>query len=277
MHQQCPLPLMFDPNSVGILGGGSFIKESGKYPVILTSMKMTPTKSNQAIHFIEATLEITEGALKGQSFIDRLNINGSDAARKYAYAALSSYATAIGQQQAFSDANVLCNRPFQVYVQCEEKVSTIDPNKTNWENEVKKWYYADGEEITQGRYGSNNAQGTAPQGNYASPQAGVPTPQSAPAAPAGVPQGQGYAPPAGQGYAPPQGQAPQGQAPAAGQVTIDAGQGFVPQGQAPQGYAPPQGQVPQGQAPANGYAPPAGQAPAGYTPPAQPNFAAPQG
>ena len=270
MHQQCPLPLMFDPNSVGILGGGSFIKESGKYPVILTSMKMTPTKSNQAIHFIEATLEITEGALKGQSFIDRLNINGSDAARKYAYAALSSYATAIGQQQAFSDANVLCNRPFQVYVQCEEKVSTIDPNKTNWENEVKKWYYADGEEITQGRYGSNNAQGTAPQGNYASPQAGVPTPQSAPAAPAGVPQGQGYAPPAAPAGVP-QGQAPQGQAPAAGQVTIDAGQGFAPQGQAPQGYAPPQGQVPQG------YAPPAGQAPAGYTPPAQPNFAAPQG
>ena len=252
MNQVCQLPVMFDPNQFQIIAAGAFIKASGKYPCIITSAEMKAVKNSQTAFYIQFTIEITDGELKGQSFIDRLNIaNPNDNTRDMAFKSLTSYATAVGQQQAFADASVLCNRPLQLFVEATEEVSTTDPNKTNWSNAVKRWYYADGEEIQQGKYGSAKAQGTPPAG-YGAPAPTAPAPAAAPAPQAG------YAQPAPQqqpAYAPQQQpvQQPQVQQPApqqapAGQVTIQAG----------------------------GYGAPAGQAPAGYVPPAAPSFAAPQ-
>ena len=262
MTQPCQLPVMFDPNSGAIFSGGAFIKVSGKYPVIITGAQMKATKGNSAAHYLEFTLEITSGELSGQTFIDRLNINNpSDATREMAFKSLTSYATAIGQQQAFADANILVRRPFQLYVEATEEVSTSDPNKTQWANSVKKWFYADGEDIQQGKFGAVSAQGTPPaQQGYGAPQAApaAPAPQQAQYAPPQQPQ-QPQQQPAQQQYAAPTNPAPQQQAPAAGQVTIQ--DGYVPPQQpAQQQYAAPQG------APAQG----------GYVPPAAPSFQAPQ-
>lgn len=259
MTQPCQLPVMFDPNSGAIFSGGAFIKVSGKYPVIITGAQMKATKGNSAAHYLEFTLEITSGELSGQTFIDRLNINNpSDTTREMAFKSLTSYATAIGQQQAFADANILVRRPFQLYVEATEEVSTSDPNKTQWANSVKKWFYADGEDIQQGKFGAVAAQGTPPaQQGYGAPQAApsAPAPQQAQYAPPQQPQQQ----PAQQQYAAPTNPAPQQQAPAAGQVTIQGGY-VPPQQPAQQQYAAPQG------APAQG----------GYVPPAAPSFQAPQ-
>ena len=262
MTQPCQLPVMFDPNSGAIFSGGAFIKVSGKYPVIITGAQMKATKGNSAAHYLEFTLEITSGELSGQTFIDRLNINNpSDTTREMAFKSLTSYATAIGQQQAFADANILVRRPFQLYVEATEEVSTSDPNKTQWANSVKKWFYADGEDIQQGKFGAVAAQGTPPaQQGYGAPQAApsAPAPQQAQYAPPQQPQ-QPAQQPAQQQYAAPTNPAPQQQAPAAGQVTIQGGY-VPPQQPAQQQYAAPQG------APAQG----------GYVPPAAPSFQAPQ-
>ena len=262
MTQPCQLPVMFDPNSGAIFSGGAFIKVSGKYPVIITGAQMKATKGNSAAHYLEFTLEITSGELSGQTFIDRLNINNpSDTTREMAFKSLTSYATAIGQQQAFADANILVRRPFQLYVEATEEVSTSDPNKTQWANSVKKWFYADGEDIQQGKFGAVAAQGTPPaQQGYGAPQAApaAPAPQQAQYAPPQQPQ-QPQQQPAQQQYAAPTNPAPQQQAPAAGQVTIQGGY-VPPQQPAQQQYAAPQG------APAQG----------GYVPPAAPSFQAPQ-
>ena len=262
MTQPCQLPVMFDPNSGVIFSGGAFIKVSGKYPVIITGAQMKATKGNSAAHYLEFTLEITSGELSGQTFIDRLNINNpSDTTREMAFKSLTSYATAIGQQQAFADANILVRRPFQLYVEATEEVSTSDPNKTQWANSVKKWFYADGEDIQQGKFGAVAAQGTPPaQQGYGAPQAApsAPAPQQAQYAPPQQPQ-QPQQQPAQQQYAAPTNPAPQQQAPAAGQVTIQGGY-VPPQQPAQQQYAAPQG------APAQG----------GYVPPAAPSFQAPQ-
>lgn len=257
MNIPCQLPVMFDPNT-GLIhaGGGDFIKVSGKYPVVIVECEMKQTKNNQAAHYLQFTLEILDGDLKGQRFVDRLNINNpSEQTREIAYKSLTSYATAVGYNQAFADASVLKGRPFMLFVNAEEKPSTTDPNKTNWENSVKKWYYADGEEIQQGKFGSAKAQGTPPTGQYAAPSAAAPAAAPAPQAAPAAPQQQYAAPvataPAQQQYAPPVQQAP-----------------------AQQQYAPPVQQAPAQQQ----YAPPAGAAPAqgSYVPPAAPAFTAPQ-
>lgn len=288
MTMPCQLPRMFDPNQNQILGAAAFIKVSGKYPVIITDAQMKAVAGNNAAHYLQFTLEITDGELRGQSFVDRLNlVNSNPKTVEMAVKSLTSYATAIGQQQAFDDANILRGRPFQLYVEAVEEPSTTDPNKSQWANSVKRWYYADGNEVQQGKYGSLTAQGTAPNGQQ--PQGGYAPPAGAPAAP------QGYAPPAQQQppqqqvqhqQQPVQQQAPQGYAPPQGYADPNQQQQVQQQQQqAPQGYAPPaqqqQQQPAQQQAPAGqvtiqtGYAPPQGNAPAGYVPPAAPNFAAP--
>lgn len=268
--QACALPLMFDPNQFQTMSSGTFIKKSGNYGVIITDAAMKAVQGNNAAHYLQLTMEITDGELTGQSFIDRLNLNNpKDSVREMAFKSLTSYATAIGQNQAFQDANVLLRRPFRLYVEATEEVSTTDPNKSNWNNSVKKWFYADGNEVQQGKYGSLQAAGTPPQQGYGAPQGGVPTPQpTAPAPTAPAPQG-GYATPQGApqvapaGYAAPQG-APQGYAAPQG---APQGAPAAPVGQVTMGYAAPQGAAPQGA--------PQG-APAGYVPPAAPSFQVPQ-
>lgn len=265
--QACALPLMFDPNQFQTMSAGTFIKKTGTYPVIITDAQMKAVQGNNAAHYLQFTLEITDGELAGQSFIDRLNLNNpNDKAREMAFKSLTSYATAIGQQQAFQDANILLRRPFRVFVEATEEISTTDPNKSNWANSVKKWYYADGAEIQQGKYGSLQAQGTPPQQGYAAPQAGAPSPQPAAPAPAAPAPQQGYAQPAAapQGYA-----APAQQAPAQQQAPVQqAPAQQAPTGQVTMGYAPPQGYAAPAAAPQG--------APAGYVPPAAPSFQAPQ-
>lgn len=260
MTQACQLPVMFDPNQYQIATTGAFIRVSGKYPVIITDAVMKAVQGNAAAHYIQFTLEITDGELKGQTFVDRLNINNpKESTREIAMKSLTSYATAIGQQQAFADAAILCRRPFQLFVEAVEEPSTTDPNKTNWNNSVKKWYYANGDEIQQGKFGSINAAGTPPAG-YGAPQPqAVPQPQAAPVQQA-VPQPQA---------APAQQYAPQAAAPAAPAPQ----QQYAPQAAAQ--AAPPAGQVTIN---AQGYGAPAGAPPAagGYVPPAAPSFAPPQ-
>lgn len=268
----CPLPNIFNPAQYELLGGGAaFIKESGKFAVVIVGVEMVAAKNN-ASHFLQMTYEITAGELKGQSFLDRIHLNNpNQQAREIAYKRLASIAHATGVGQAIQDARVFVGKTMQVYVLSEEQASTTDPNKTVWQNDVKEYFYADGSSLIKGSFGATATAGgqnpqAAPAPNAAPQQAYAPqAPAAAPApAPAPAPQQQHYAPPAGQ---------PQQQQQ---QPTIETNvqpQGYAPQAEQQQ-YAPQQPQQPQ-QAHAPQSTVPAG-ATGGYVPPQMPNFAPPQ-
>lgn len=177
--QNSQLAYNFDPSAYQTFGGGGdFITESGKFPVVIESIKLEPSKTNAANIMAVIALMITDGQLKGQKFIDRLNLmHHSLDTKRMAHEQLTSYATAIGQSAAFNDLSVLANRPFQVYVEAKQEAKDGDVNKKVWRNSIKNWYYADGQDIVQGRFGS--AQGGAPQqfAQAGQPQQGYGTPQ----------------------------------------------------------------------------------------------------
>lgn len=267
--QNSQLAYNFDPSAYQTFGGGGdFITESGKFPVVIESIKLEPSKTNAANIMAVISLMITDGQLKGQKFIDRLNLmHHSLDTKRMAHEQLTSYATAIGQGTAFNDLSILANRPFQVYVEAKQEAKDGDANKKVWRNSIKTWYYADGQDIVQGRFGS--AQGGAQQFAQAGqPNQGYGTPQlQQPQVQQPVQQ---VAPPTQmqQPVQQPQVQQPQVQQP---QVTMGAQfqqpvqqvQQPVQQSQppvAPQGqFTPPQGQ-PQFQQPAQGqFTPPQGQ------------------
>lgn len=274
------LPFAFDPNQFDIMGGGgAFIKESGKFPVIIVGAEMVAVKGNAAVHFLAFTFQITDGPLKGQEFVDRLHINGSQEARDFSYKKLSAIAHATGVAGAQTDARVYCNKPLQAFVEAKQVANTTDPNKTSWNNDVKEYFYADGEQLVKGRYGNSQGTGAAAQQGFAAPNApAAPAPQGyAPTAPAAAPapQPQPAAAPAPQQqqqqYAPQQTQPaidtnvqPQfATAPQQQQQPVQQQQQPVQQQQPPvqQQYAPQQQQ----QAPAG--------ATGGFTPPPAPQFA----
>lgn len=271
----CALPFMFDPTQFEIMGaGGDFIKQSGKYAVVVEAVEMCQVKGNAAAHYLAVTFRITQGELKGSKFLERFNIaNPSDTAREIAIKKLTSLATATGVQSQIADARVFVGKTLQVHVKAESVPSTTDPNKTNWNNEVTEWFYADGNPIVRGQFGATG--GVAPQNNFApnTPNAAPPAPQNtgynAPPAPT-QPQGN-FAPPPQQGnFAPPPAQQQQNvqqqgnYAPPAGQTQIDTNVAYQPQGQ--QQQTPPPAQ--------NNYAAPP-QNTGGFTPPPAPQFAPP--
>lgn len=272
-NMPCALPFMFDPTQYEIMGaGGDFIKQSGKYPLVVDNVEMCQVKGNAAAHYLAVTFRITGGELKDSKFIERFNINNpSDTAREIAIKKLTSLATATGIRTQIADARVFVGKALQAFVKAESVPSTTDPNKTNWNNEIAEWFYADGNSIVRGQFGA--AGGAAPQTNFA------PATNNAPPAP----QGNYAAPPSPQGNFAPQPQQTQQQTPPPAQ------QGnFAPP---PQGnFAPPPaaqtqidtnvayngGQQQQQQtAPQGNYAPPAAQNTGGFTPPPAPQFAPP--
>jgi len=185
---------MFNPDQYDLLGaGGDFIKVSGKFKCVVDGVEMVAVKGNQSAFYLQVTFRITEGEQKDQKFVDRLNLsNPNQTTREIAWKKLASLAHATGVQNATSDARVYVGRPLQIYVVAEEQTSTTDPNKTVWNNECKEYFYADGQTLVKGRYGSATA-GAQTQG-YAQPNAPAPqqqqqfTPNAPTAAPAPQPQ-----------------------------------------------------------------------------------------
>ena len=255
MSHGSQLMYSFDPTQFNTAsGGGDFITESGKYPVVIVGVTLQPTRNNAANIMAVIDMQITDGPLKGKKFVDRLNlIHSSVDTKRIAHEQLTSYATAIGQSAAFQELTVLANRPFQVFVTATEKESQNDPNKKVWDNRVTGWFYANGADVVQGNFGGQPQQTQQfasqgqpqPQNSYGQPQPQV----APPAAPAPMqPQPQVMQP-----------QVQQAQAPVTTQATFQQ----PVQQQQPQVQQPVQVQQPQ----AN-FAPPVQQA--------QPQFAPPQ-
>lgn len=253
MQHPTQLTYMFDPNQFNLpSGGGNYIQQSGKYPVVISAAYLKASAKNAANLMAVIELTITDGELKGQSTVDYLNIlHHSVETKRIANEQLAAYATAAGVGTAFQDLAILCNRPFQVFIEAKEVPRDDDPNKKFWENRVKQWFYADGSDIKKGVFGSGSQQ-QQPQQQFAQPQAqqfaaptapaqpqapDAPAPQTAPvtmAVPPTAPAPQ-FAPQA----APAQPQQQQFAAPAQPQFAAPQQAQQAPQFAAPQ-FAPPQ-------------------------------------
>ena len=261
-----------DPTQYEVWGlaSGNYITESGKYPVIIVDANYEPTASNANNWKLSLTLQIIAGKFKDKLINTSLNIAHSDEkTRNAGLAQLTSYCTAMGMSQAWNDASVLFNKPFQIYVEASQEVSQSDANKKYWKNDIKNWFYANGEAIKQGVFASGAQLQVVFNGDAAAstPAPSVPTGTIAPPA---QPQVQQAAP---QGYGQPQQpvqQPVQQQAPQGGYAPQAPAQGYAqPQGGAPNFGQPQQAAAPQG-APAFAGAPtgaPQGGAPAFGAPP----------
>lgn len=244
---QSQLNFTVNPAEYEIWGaGGDFLPEEGKYPVIIVDTAYEPTKANPNNYKLSLILEVIGGKFKGKRFGQSLNIaHSTDTTREAAMKQLASYCTAMGISQAWSDATILHNKPFQVWVTADKKPSEKNPNTTYTTNDVTKYFYANGDPIQQGIFASGaqlsvvfNEAPTIP-----APQATIAPPaqqQTAPPVQQAQPPQTGYGA-APQNQAPPQNQAAPngayGNAPPAhnqGQPNFNQGNGqpnFAPQGQ----------------------------------------------
>jgi hypothetical protein len=104
------LPNVYNPNEHEASQDFSPLP-SGEYPVMITDSDVKPTKRGDG-SYLELTLQVIDGPMKGRLAWARLNIdNPSAKAVEIANRELKSICEAIGITQQVTDSAVLHNRP----------------------------------------------------------------------------------------------------------------------------------------------------------------------
>lgn len=155
--QASKINFAIDPNQHEIWGSGSggYITESGKYLLAVTNAVYEPTTQNANNWKLSLTLRFLAGKFKDKEIGTSLNIaHSQETTREAAMKQLASYCTAMGISQAWDDAAIMYNKPFQAYIEATQEASQSDPNKKYWRNELKNWFYPNGEPIQQGVFAS---------------------------------------------------------------------------------------------------------------------------
>jgi hypothetical protein len=114
---------------------------SGEYPVMVTDSDVKPTKAGNG-HYLELTLQVIDGPMKGRLAWSRLNIdNPSAKAVEIANRELKSICEAIGHTDQVTDSAVLHNRPMIARIEYV-KADGVKTQKDG--NEVKAYKKIEG-------------------------------------------------------------------------------------------------------------------------------------
>jgi len=191
------LPQMFDATQVDPAAVSQMLPVSPAegWPVVISSSEFKPTKDDPNQGFVDLTLTVIDGEIKGSEGHYRLNLfNKNEKAVEIAYKQLSALCHVTGQFK-IADTAQLHNIPFRAVVGLQKKAKIEDPDYT----EIKGVKDINGND--PGKQGANvGAAPVAPVAPQAPPQQPVAAQTAAPApwgAPAAAAQSEAPAAPWG--------------------------------------------------------------------------------
>jgi hypothetical protein len=147
---------------------------AGEYPVVITESEMKPTKNNRG-QYLQMTLEVIDGPMKGRKVWDRLNlVNPNNTAVEIAQRQLSSLCHAAGVMNV-SDSAQLHNIPVVARV-------TYKPAEGGYSasNEVKAYKSTGSKPAPQASNQPQHTEQQAPAAAESAPQTAAPAASAPP-------------------------------------------------------------------------------------------------